>query len=232
MQGWQGTLDNLPWTPVSGAAVSCFSWLSKSVSPAIITNVTPTSKSITSTISTNRIVRATYSKTGRRRRIPSVPMGKKYLPEYKAARTLWEDDQLEEYKSAMEELLDEHDVPVNIYMRVLILLSISTDDQDKAEDAHLAYETLWQCTRKRYRYDPDRWAQTTLRCIRESLDELREVPEEEALERQAEEARRGWRRCDHLLKILYGDSDRDNENKAGVSKALWGIVEFHLRFEG
>ncbi|THW61392.1 hypothetical protein D6D20_05086 [Aureobasidium pullulans] len=159
-------------------------------------------------------------------------MGKKYLPEYKAARTLWEDDQLEEYKSAMEELLDEHDVPVNIYMRVLILLSISTDDRDKAEDARLACETFWQFTRKRYLYDPDRWAQTTLRCIRESLDELREVPEEEALERQAEEARRGWRRCDHLLKILYGDSDRDNENKAGVSKALWGIVEFHLRFEG
>ncbi|THZ62492.1 hypothetical protein D6C86_03726 [Aureobasidium pullulans] len=178
------------------------------------------------------IVRATYSKTGRRRRIPSVPMGKKYLPEYKAARTLWEDYQLEESKSAMEELLDEHDVPVNIYMRVLILLSISTDDQDKAEDARLAYETLWQFTRKRYRYDTDRWAQTTLRCIRESLNELREVQEEEALERQAEEARRGWRRCDYLLKILYGDSDRDNENKAGVSKALWGIVEFHLRFEG
>lgn len=83
-------------------------------------------------------------------------MRKKYLPEYKAARTLWEDDQLEEYKSAMEELLDEHDVPVNIYMRVLILLPISTDDQDKAEDARLAYETLWQFTRKRYRYDPDR----------------------------------------------------------------------------
>ncbi|KEQ79857.1 hypothetical protein M438DRAFT_369108 [Aureobasidium pullulans EXF-150] len=168
------------------------------------------------TISTNRIIRATYSKTGRRRRrrIPSVAMRKKYLLEYKAARTLWEDDQLEEYKSAMEELLDKHDVP------------------DKAEDARLAYETLWQFTRKRYLYDPDRWAQTTLRCIRESLNELREVPEEEALERQAEEARRGWRRCDHLLKNLYGDSDRDNENKAGVSKALWGIVEFHLRFEG
>ncbi|THZ79579.1 hypothetical protein D6C85_00356 [Aureobasidium pullulans] len=143
-------------------------------------------------------------------------MGKKYLPEYKAARTLWEDDQLEEYKSAMEELLDEHD----------------TDDRDKAEDARLACETFWQFTRKRYLYDPDRWAQTTLRCIRESLNELREVQEEEALERKAEEARRGWRRRDCLMKVLYGDSDRDNENKAGVSKALWGIVEFHLRFEG
>ena len=132
----------------------------------------------------------------------------------------------------MEELLDKHDVPVNIYMRILILLSISTDDRDKAEDACLACETLWQFTRKKYRYDPDRWAQTTLRCIRESLNELREVQEEEALKRKAEEARRGWRRRDHLMKIFYGDSGRDNENKAGVSKALWGIVEFHLRFEG
>ncbi|THZ80110.1 hypothetical protein D6C84_07696 [Aureobasidium pullulans] len=175
--------------------VSYFAWLSKPPSPPTTTNGIPTSF----TISTNRIIRATYSKTGRRRRNSSVPMGKKYLPEYKAARTLWEDDQLEEYKSAMEELLDKHDVPVKIYMRVLILLSISTDDRDKAEDARLACETLWQFTCKRYRYDPDRWAQTTLRCIRESLNELREVQEEEALERQAEEARRGWRRHDYCI---------------------------------
>lgn len=135
-------------------------------SAPITTNGIPT----TCTISTNRIIRATYSKTGRRRRIPSVFMGKKYLPEYKAARTLWEDDQLEEYKSAMEELLDKHDVPVNIYMRVLVLLSISTDDRDKAEDARLAYETLWQFTRKRYRYDLrplfDAFANLSMNCAR------------------------------------------------------------------
>ncbi|THZ24491.1 hypothetical protein D6C89_04888 [Aureobasidium pullulans] len=138
-----------------------------------------TSSSTTTTISAPR---------PRRRLVPGAAMGRKYLLDYQAVKALWEDDSFDECEIAAQKLLEKHDLPANLRMRTLILLSSSTDDWDVAQETRQICETLWQLTRKRYRHDTNESAHTTLQSIRESLDELRDLQEEESLDREYEEA--------------------------------------------
>ncbi|KAG9645894.1 hypothetical protein KCU64_g10738, partial [Aureobasidium melanogenum] len=72
-------------------------------------------------------------------------------------------------------------------MRTLLLLAAATLDWDLAEECRLNCETLWHLTRKRRRGHLDEKIHSTLQSIRESLDELGNVQEEEALKIEIEE---------------------------------------------
>ncbi|KAH0361352.1 hypothetical protein KCU65_g8760, partial [Aureobasidium melanogenum] len=128
----------------------------------------------------------------KRRMIPAAYMGKKHLPEYKAAKKLWAEDRFGECVAASKSLLEKHDLQANLRMRTLLLLAVSTGDWYVAEDARLTCETLWHLTRKRYRDHPDEKVHSTLQSLRESLDELRELQEEEAREGEIEEVTLGF----------------------------------------
>ncbi|KAK6004707.1 hypothetical protein QM012_008569 [Aureobasidium pullulans] len=73
-------------------------------------------------------------------------------------------------------------------MRTLFLLAVSTGDWDVAEEARLTFETLKYLACKEYRNHSDKKIHATLRCLCESLDELRELQEEEALGDEIEAA--------------------------------------------
>lgn len=66
-------------------------------------------------------------------------------------------------------------------------MAAATLDWDLAEECRLNCETLWHLTCKIFRDQPDEKVHITLQSLRESLDELGKVQEEETLKIEIEE---------------------------------------------
>ncbi|KAG9527970.1 hypothetical protein KCU93_g4653, partial [Aureobasidium melanogenum] len=109
------------------------------------------------------------------------------VPELEASLQFWDEEGFDKCIAAAKNLLEKHDLQANLRMRTLILLAAATLDWDLAEECRLDCETLWHLTRKRFRDHPDEKVHATLQPLRESLDELGKVQEEEALEIEIEE---------------------------------------------